>query len=78
MLDETGIPGGIRLIKKVGKWMSDELIMEERFVMMNLKGTLHTHRPAHILPNANYITAMPVQIRTRKPSDRSAVLKLHI
>ncbi|KAI1503904.1 Metallo-hydrolase/oxidoreductase [Biscogniauxia marginata] len=34
---ETGISGGIRLNSE-GEWVQDELIMDERFVMCNLKG----------------------------------------
>lgn len=35
---EGGIPGGIRYSMQSGKWVEDELIMEERYVMCNLKG----------------------------------------
>ena len=33
---EKGLPGALRL--KDGIWISDELIMDERWVVMNLKG----------------------------------------
>ncbi|KAF2474070.1 uncharacterized protein BDR25DRAFT_385522 [Lindgomyces ingoldianus] len=33
---ENGIPGGIRLDPIIGKWLKDEDIMEERFVMLVL------------------------------------------
>lgn len=35
---EGGIPGGIRYSTQSGQWAEDELIMEERYVMCNLKG----------------------------------------
>ncbi|KAJ3539922.1 hypothetical protein NM208_g5287 [Fusarium decemcellulare] len=35
---EGGIPGGIRYDSATGKWTTDELIMEERFVMCKIKG----------------------------------------
>lgn len=35
---EGGIPGGIRYSIESGKWTKDELIMEERYVMCNIKG----------------------------------------
>lgn len=35
---EGGIPGGIRYSTQSGQWTEDELIMEERYVMCNLKG----------------------------------------
>lgn len=35
---EGGIPGGIRYSMQSGEWTEDELIMEERYVMCNLKG----------------------------------------
>lgn len=35
---EGGIPGGIRYSTQSGEWTADELIMEERYIMCNLKG----------------------------------------
>ncbi|KAF4831952.1 7,8-dihydropterin-6-methyl-4-(beta-D-ribofuranosyl)-aminobenzene-5'-phosphate synthase [Colletotrichum tropicale] len=35
---EGGIPGGIRYNTRSGEWTKDELIMEERYVMCNIKG----------------------------------------
>ena len=35
---ELGIPTGMRFISDEGKWQPDPLIMDERFVMFNMKG----------------------------------------
>jgi 7,8-dihydropterin-6-yl-methyl-4-(beta-D-ribofuranosyl)aminobenzene 5'-phosphate synthase len=36
---ETGVKNGIRFEKSTGKWEKDESIIDERFLMCNLKGT---------------------------------------
>lgn len=35
---ETGLPGGLRLNSMGGEWQEDAKILDERFVMCNLKG----------------------------------------
>ncbi|CAG9984612.1 unnamed protein product [Clonostachys byssicola] len=37
---EGGIPGGIRYSAQTGKWTTDELILEERYVMCKIKGAI--------------------------------------
>jgi 7,8-dihydropterin-6-yl-methyl-4-(beta-D-ribofuranosyl)aminobenzene 5'-phosphate synthase len=36
---ESGIKHGVRYIGSENKWIKDELIMDERFVMCNIKGS---------------------------------------
>jgi len=38
---EKGIRRGLRYIKETGKWVTDELIQDERFLMCKLKGKLY-------------------------------------
>lgn len=46
---EGGIPGGIRYSTHSEKWKEDELIMEERYVMCNLKGkSVPRHLDRHV------------------------------
>lgn len=35
---ETGFKRGMRFIQQTGSWESDELILDERFLMCNVKG----------------------------------------
>lgn len=39
---ESGIRGGIRFEPDTGKWETDELIKEERFIMCKIKGNLYS------------------------------------
>ena len=48
---EVGVRNGMRFSSATNSWSKDELILDERFLMCNIKGLTHPSHPFPALPN---------------------------